>query len=135
MTNNKGNGKGEATQEQIKEFMEAPDELEEGVARITKQAPMIKMGFQFYEKTIEEQSKYWHKLASSLNQACQKIQKERDALNALLFEKEKLLTQAQKERGQDRGMIQKQLMSANVKYQKLLEENQTLQKRITELEK
>ena len=135
MTNNKGNGKGEATQEQIKEFMEAPDELEEGVARITKQAPLIKMGFQFYEKTIEEQSKYWHKLASSLNQACQKIQKERDALNALLFEKEKLLTQAQKERGQDRGMIQKQLMSANVKYQKLLEENQTLQKRITELEK
>jgi len=56
-------------------------------------------------------------------------------LNALLFEKEKLLTQAQKDRGQDRGMIQQQLITQNAKYQELLKENQMLQKKVTELER
>lgn len=128
MTNGNGNGK-------LKSFMEATDYISDVYKRNVKRAPMIKRSAEFYKRPIEEQLAYWHKLASSLNDACQQIQKERDELNAILFSKEAQLTQLKKQVEADRMMIHNQLDRENKRYQKLLEENQMLHRKTTEMEK
>lgn len=130
------NSKVRATEQEVKEFLEHPDIVDGAFKRVKgEKLKLIEPDKLFLERPLQEQNDYWHKLASSLNKVAIKIQDERDALDIILFEKEKLLKACQAQRNQDRVMIQKQLINANGRHQKLLEENQKLYKRITELEK
>jgi len=126
----KGNGK----EKQIKEFMEAPDEVYDFV-RATKNAPLIEMSEQFKKRSIRDRMRYWHKLASALNDSCQKIQAERDELNGLCAQKERQITQLEEERQRERTMIQQSLARIDKEKQDLTNENQGLYAEIKQLTK
>ena len=102
--------------------------------RFTKQAPMIPINEGMKARSVEERFIYFHKLASSLNHAAQKIQGERDFLNKVLFEKERQIKSLQEEIEKNIKMIRSQLSNSNKQTQELLEENQALRKEIKELE-
>jgi predicted nucleic acid-binding Zn-ribbon protein len=97
-------------------------------------AKKITLSPEFYARPLKDQVNYLIKLASSLNHAAQQIQEERDELSKLLFQKDGQLVKYQKQLGQDRGMIQQQLVRENQKRQELLEENQRLRAEIKRLE-
>ena len=129
----KGNGKEKRVEREIREFMEAPDELAEGFTRDTTKVPLIEMSEQFKKRSVRDRMKYWHKLASSLNHCCQKIQSERDELNSLCFQKEAQITQLRQDSQRDRAMIQNTLARINREKQDLTSENQGLYAEIKQL--
>lgn len=90
---------------------------------------LIEFSKEWEARTDEEKIKYLHRLASSLNEAAQQIQKERDELNKILFQKEAELVALKKQMEVERMMIHKQLEAENKKQQKLLEENQNLRRK------
>lgn len=96
------------------------------VVRKSKDVPLLPLGKGFKERSHEEQVKYLHKLASSYHWTANQIQKERDELNTLVFQKEAQLVELKKAREADQRMIHRQLATANKEKQGLLQENQNL---------
>ena len=111
-----------------------PDLVTETFDRKTGSTPMIEFSDLWWAREAEDRVNYLHKLASSLDDAAKKLQKENNEMNELLFKKEAQLDAAHKAMGTDRSMIQKQLINENAKQQKLLEENQALRAEIKALE-
>ena len=96
---NKGNGNGKE-----------PDFVDKIFVRKSRDVPLIKKSKEFYNRTIEEQAHYWHKLASSNNAVAVQIQKERDELNVVLFQKEAQLVELKKARSNDQMMIHQHVL-------------------------
>lgn len=97
-------------------------------------AKMIDFGPDFEKRSLRDQIKYLKKLSSSLNEACQQIQKERDMAYNFTNKMNEDVKLAIQTRTRDRELIHKQMGSANEKHQKLITENQGLYKEIKKLE-
>ncbi len=102
--------------------------------RESRKCPMIRFGPAWEDQTDMYKIEYLWKLASSLNDAAQQIQKERDIANDLLFRKENQLTIGKGKLMQNQIMIQQQLRLANERHQKIIEENKGLYAEIKQLE-
>lgn len=111
-----------------------PDFVNDLFVRTIEKAPLIELSAKFRERPELEQIAYLHKLASSYHHAANELNKENGSLHKLLFSKEEQINQLKDTLGKDRSMIQQQLVIENQQRQALLEENQGLQCRITELE-
>ena len=118
----------------VRDFKSAEDMVDETFVRKTRSVPMITFGHEFKERSDADKIDYLWKLASSLNDAAQQIQRERDELNEIAFKQHAQIKELERSRAADRQMIHRQLESANGKYQDLLKENQGLNREITKLE-
>jgi cell division septum initiation protein DivIVA len=114
--------KGVITEPVIKRLKNLPD------------APMIDLPDKIKARGMREQIKYLMKLASSLNQACQMIQDERDTAYNFTNKMNEDVKLAIRTKARDREMIHKQMKTDNDRYQKLIEENQRLYAEIKKLE-
>ena len=97
-------------------------------------APMISLPDKIKARGMREQIKYLMKLASSLNQACQMIQSERDTAYAFTNKMNEDVKLSIQTRTRDRAMIHKQMATSNDRHQKLLDENKGLYAEIKVLE-
>jgi hypothetical protein len=113
----------------------AEDFVAEDWMRESRNVPLIELGDKWKVRSPEEKIKYLIKLASSLNHACQLIQKERNELNELCAKKEAQIEKLHETRLADRKMIHTQIEAENQKQQILLEENQRLHAEIEQLRK
>ena len=116
-----------------------PDTADDFVAaalfrRHSKTAPKITLSEAFSERSLPDQIKYLHKLASTYHEAAMDLNAKNTEANQLLFAKESQLSKALAALGTDRAMIQKQLMRENEERQKLLGENTGLHAEIKELQ-
>jgi hypothetical protein len=113
---------------------EDEDFVSEDFVRHERSKPkLIKFGSKWDERPDKSKIEYLHKLASSLNESNERMQKELNEANELLFEKESQLTRLNQSQRIDRQMIHRRLAAENAEKQKLLEENVSLRKEIKSL--
>lgn len=106
--------------------------LEEGL--VENQPPMIKWGMLYGKMSHREKIRYLERLASAMNNAAYKIQKERDELGRLAELKERQLEVGKKALEQNNDMVQQQLTKMNEERQHYNTEIARLRARVRELE-
>ena len=109
------------------------EHMDEGWERKSENAPLIGLPKDFDQRTDADKIKWLHKIASSLDQACQMIIAERTEANKLLFLKENRIVNLTVTVQKLKINMHKMLTTANAEKQKLLEENKGLYAEIKEL--
>jgi len=104
-------------------------------AAIEQRPPKINWGQLYRDKPMEERLAYAEKLASTMNQAAAKIQRERDELGKLCEKKEQQLQAMSKAIAQNNAMLQAEVTRMNRDKQEILAESTRMRVELRSLKK